>query len=204
LTYPIYHLDFETFQQAIPEFKGISPFMQIPFQYSLHIEHEDGKLEHHEFLADDSVDPREELAKKLCNDIPRDVTVLTYNKHFEKGVIKKLASEYKEYSSHLLAISDNIKDLMAPFQKKQYISPSMMGSYSIKYVLPALVPDMKDAYESLEGVQNGTDAMSAFATLSSLDTDEKQKMRSSLLEYCKLDTLAMVKILEELKRVVDD
>jgi hypothetical protein len=50
-------------------------------------------------------------------------------------------------------------------------------------------------------VQNGTEAMNAFATLSKLDIDEKQKKREALLEYCKLDTLAMVKILEELKRV---
>ena len=201
LTYPIYHLDFETFQQAIPEFKGISPFMQIPFQYSLHIEHEDGRLEHHEFLADEGVDPRAFLVKSLCKDIPRDVTVLTYNMHFEKDVIDKLASEYKEYSSHLLDISDNIKDLMTPFQKKLYVTPSMMGSYSIKFVLPALVPEMKEAYTKLSGVQNGTEAMSAFATLSKLDIDEKQKKREALLEYCKLDTLAMVKILEELKKV---
>jgi len=89
LTYPIYHLDFETFQQAIPEWKGISPFEQIPFQYSLHIEHKDGRLEHCEFLAHDGVDPRELLAERLCEDIPTDVTVLTYNMSFEKGVIQK-------------------------------------------------------------------------------------------------------------------
>ncbi len=139
LTYPIYHLDFETFQQAIPEWKGISPFMQIPFQYSLHIEYEDGTLEHHEFLAVDGEDPRALLASKLCEDIPRDVTVLAYNMGFEKGVIRKLASEYEELSSHLLDIHDNIKDLMTPFQQKHYVTPSMNGSYSIKYVLPALV-----------------------------------------------------------------
>ena len=76
LTYPIYHLDFETFQQAIPEFKGLSPYSQIPFQYSLHIEHEDGRIEHKEFLALDGVDPREEISKRLVEDIPNDVTVL--------------------------------------------------------------------------------------------------------------------------------
>ncbi len=116
LTYPIYHLDFETFQQAIPEWKGISPFMQIPFQYSLHIEYEDGRLEHREFLAEDGTDPRALLARKLCEDIPRDVTVLAYNMGFEKGVIRKLASEYEVLSPHLLDIHDNIKDLMIPFQ----------------------------------------------------------------------------------------
>jgi len=194
LNYPLYHLDFETFQQAVPEFKGVSPFMQIPFQYSLHIEHEDGTLEHREFLAEDGIDPRELLARKLCEDIPRDVTVLAYNMGFEKGVIKKLASAYPELSEHLLSIHENIKDLMTPFQQKHYVTPSMNGSYSIKYVLPALVPDMKDAYKKLEGIQNGGEAMSAFANMPKLDADEKQRMRNSLLEYCKLDTLAMVKV----------
>ncbi|MCK4974643.1 MAG: DUF2779 domain-containing protein, partial [Sulfurimonas sp.] len=202
LTYPIYHLDFETFQQAVPEFKGISPFMQIPFQYSLHVEHKDGTLEHREFLAKDSTDPREPLAQKLCEDIPRDVTVLAYNMGFEKGVIKKLASNYPKLGEHLLHVSENIKDLMTPFGQKHYVTPSMNGSYSIKYVLPALVPEMQDAYKELDGVQNGGEAMNAFANMSKLGDDEKQKMRNSLLEYCKLDTLAMVRVLGRLKEVV--
>ena len=204
LTYPIYHLDFETFQQAVPEFKGISPFMQIPFQYSLHIEHQDGRLEHREFLAEDGIDPREALAKQLCKEIPQDVTILAYNMSFEKGVIRKLASEYAMLSSHLLALHDNVRDLMIPFQQKHYYTPSMNGSYSIKYVLPALVPTMQNAYKELDGVQNGGDAMSAFASITKLSESEKKEMRKSLLAYCKLDTLAMVKVLNKLREVVND
>ncbi|RXJ90548.1 phosphomethylpyrimidine kinase [Arcobacter sp. CECT 8983] len=201
LTYPIYHLDFETYQQAIPQYKGIKPFEQIPFQYSLHIEHEDGTLIHKEYLSKDSIDSRYELAQKLCEDIPSDVTVLAYNMSFEKGVIKRLANLFPELSTHLLAINENMQDLMTPFQKKWYVTPSMQGSYSIKYVLPALVPEFEKAYKELEGVQNGSEAMNAFANLSKLDEVSKEKMRTSLLEYCKLDTLAMVKILERLREV---
>ncbi|MDD5372344.1 MAG: DUF2779 domain-containing protein [Sulfurimonas sp.] len=204
LIYPIYHLDFETFQQAVPEFKGISPFMQIPFQYSLHIEHADGYLEHKEFLAEDGNDPRELLAQKLCEDIPRDVTVLAYNMSFEKGVITKLASSFENLSEHLLHVNENIKDLMTPFQQKHYVTPSMQGNYSIKYILPALVPEMEQAYKELEGVQNGGQAMNAFANMSKLDDEEKQKMRNALLAYCKLDTLAMVRVLKKLKEVIHD
>lgn len=203
LMYPIYHLDFETFQQAIPQWKGISPFMQIPFQYSLHIEHEDGTLEHREYLAEDGSDPRELLAQKLCEDIPRDVTVLAYNMGFEKGVIQKLASEYETLSEHLLEIHANIKDLMTPFQQKHYVTPSMKGSYSIKYVLPALVPHMAEAYKELDGVQNGSEAMSAFANMSKLEDAQKEKMRNALLVYCKLDTLAMVRVLDKLREATD-
>jgi len=198
-TYPIYHLDFETYQQAIPQYKGIKPFEQIPFQYSLHIEYEDGTLIHKEYLSKDSVDSRYELALKLCEDIPSDVTVLAYNMSFEKGVIKRLANLFPDLSTHLLEINENMQDLMTPFQKKWYVTPSMQGSYSIKYVLPALVPEFEKAYKELEGVQNGSQAMNAFANLSKLDEVNKEKMRTSLLEYCKLDTLAMVKILNKLK-----
>ena len=201
LTYPIYHLDFETYQQAIPQYKDIKPFEQIPFQYSLHIEYEDGTLEHKEYLSKDSIDSRYELAQKLCEDIPSDVTVLAYNMSFEKGVIKRLANLFPTLSIHLLAINENIQDLMIPFQKKWYVTPSMKGSYSIKYVLPALVPEFEKAYKELDGVQNGSQAMNAFANLSKLDEVSKQKMRTSLLEYCKLDTLAMVKVLEFLRKL---
>jgi len=201
ISYPIYHLDFETYQQAIPQFKGIKPFEQVPFQYSLHIEYEDGTCVHKEFLAQDSVDSRYDIAKKLCEDIASDVTVLAYNMSFEKGVIKRLASRFEEFSEHLLAINENMQDLMIPFQKKWYVTPSMNGSYSIKYVLPSLVPEFEKAYKELDGVQNGSQAMNAFARLSTLNEDEKQKLRASLLEYCKLDTLAMVKVLGKLREV---
>ena len=204
LTYPIYHLDFETFQQAIPQWKGIKPFMQIPFQYSLHIEHADGRLEHKEFLAEEGSDPREALARQLCADIPTDVTVLAYNMSFEKGVLRGLAEEYEDLKDHLLAIAYNIKDLMTPFQQKHYVTPNMNGSYSIKYVLPALVPEMAEAYKALDGVQNGSEAMNAFAIMDKMDAEKKEKMRKALLEYCKLDTLAMVRVLNKLREVSDD
>jgi len=200
LSYPIYHLDFETFQQAIPEWRGISPYMQIPFQYSLHIEQEDGSLEHREFLAPEGEDPRYELAKRLVEDIPTDVTVLAYNMGFEKGVIRKLAAMFDELAPQLLAIHNNIKDLMTPFQKKDYYIPEMRGSYSIKYVLPALVPEMADAYKKLDGVHNGGEAMQTYAKLAHMENKEEvARLREALLRYCELDTLAMVRVLEKLK-----
>lgn len=202
LTYPIYHLDFETFQQAIPQWKGVIPYMQIPFQYSLHIEHENGTLEHKEFLAEDGIDPRYELAKRLVEDIPCDATVLTYNMGFEKGVIRKLANQFSDFTYDLMCIHDNIKDLMTPFQSKDYYVPKMRGSYSIKNVLPALVPEMEKAYKDLDLVHNGGEAMNAFASLGTLSDEEKIAYRNALLEYCKLDTLAMVKILQKLRELL--
>jgi hypothetical protein len=201
LSYPIYHLDFETFQQAVPEFKGVSPYEQIPFQYSIHIEHEDGRLEHREFLAQEGSDPRYALAKSLVTDIPIGVTVLAYNMSFEKGVLRRLAGLCGEFADHLMQIHEQIEDLMLPFQKKWYVTHTMQGSYSIKYVLPALAPEMAEAYEKLDLIHNGAEAMHVFANLAQLPEKERTAHRRALLEYCKLDTLAMVKVLEALKQV---
>ncbi len=204
LAYPIYHLDFETFQQPVPQWSGISPYQQIPFQYSLHIEHEDGRLEHREYLAPEGIDPRNELARRLVEDIPADAQVLAYNMSFEKGVIAKLAGSFPELADHLLAINANMKDLMVPFQKQHYVTPAMQGSYSIKQVLPALVPELAEAYKELEGVQNGGEAMNAYAKLPGMPEEEREAVRRGLLAYCKLDTLAMVKVLKKLREVMHD
>ncbi|MBN2833062.1 MAG: DUF2779 domain-containing protein [Campylobacterales bacterium] len=199
LTYPVYHLDFETFQQPVPLWKGINSFMQIPFQYSIHIDYGDGRLEHKEFLGDENSDPREALAKQLVEDIPSNVTVIAYNMGFEKGVIRKLAQNYPDLHGKLINIHDNIKDLMTPFQTKDYYHPNMKGSYSIKQVLPSLVPEMAKAYKELNLVHHGGEAMQTFANLPKMDQETRKAYRNALLEYCKLDTLAMVKVLEKLK-----
>ena len=203
LSYPLYHLDFETFQQAIPEYDGISPYCQIPFQYSLHIEQADGTLEHREFLAKEGTDPRRAIAESLCKDFPADVCVLAYNMSFERGVLQRLADYFPDLSEHLLAIRENIHDLMVPFQQQQYYSKAMQGRWSIKYVLPALYPgDPELDYHALEGVHNGGEASETFAYLPNHTPEEIKVMRQNLLKYCCLDTLAMVKVLEKLREVV--
>ena len=118
LSFPLYFLDFETVQYAIPKYTGTKPYQQIPFQYSLHyLDKRDGELMHKEFLAEIGTDPRKTLAERLCNDIPEDVCIIAYNKSFECDVIKNLASIYSELASQLLNIEYNIKDLLLPFQK---------------------------------------------------------------------------------------
>ena len=184
--------------------KGISPYQQIPFQYSLHVEQGDGTLEHKEFLAEVGVDPRRALAEQLVRDIPLHVNSLAYNMSFEKGVIKRLAEQFEDLHVELMNIHDNMSDLMVPFQKKHYVTPSMQGSYSIKYVLPALVPEFEKAYKELVGIQNGSQAMNAFASLHVKSLEEQEETRNALIEYCKLDTLAMVEVLKKLKELVND
>ena len=201
LSYPIYHLDFETFQQAVPEFIGLSPYEQIPFQFSIHKDDGKGNLEHFEFLAEVGDDPRYELALNLIKFIPQDACVLAYNMSFEKRVIRRLAEIYPPISNELMAIHDNIKDLMAPFASKNYYHSKMQGSYSIKYVLPALVPEFESAYKNLNLIHHGGEAMQAYEAMAYMPADEREAYKKALLAYCKLDTLAMVKVLEKLREV---
>lgn len=202
LTFPLYHLDFETFQQAVPEFEGCSPYEQIPFQYSLHIEYADGRMDHREFLAKEGSDPRRELALQLVRDIPTGVCSAAYNMAFEKSVLRRLAASFPDIAGHLMDIHDNMHDLMIPFREQYYYSAAMNGSYSIKYVLPALCPgDPELDYHNLEGVHNGSEASAAFAEMAKHTPDEIAAMRANLLKYCGLDTYAMVKVLRRLREV---
>ena len=203
LSYPIYFLDFESFQPAVPLYDHSKPFEQIVFQYSLHyIEHEGGELKHAEHLAYPGVDPRRALAEQLCRDIPLDVCTTAYNMGFEKGRIKGLAELYPDLAEHLMNIHDNIQDLMIPFQKKYYYSKAMQGSYSIKYVLPALFPDDPFLdYHNLEGVHNGGEASATFKKMATMTPEELEEYRKYLLKYCGLDTFAMVKVWEKLNEV---
>lgn len=213
LKYPIYFLDFETLkpidcldfdiEPVFSEFKGCTPYQQVPFQYSLHyIESPGGKLKHKEFLDTSGIDPRRLLAEQLCKDIPKDACVLAYHKQFECTRLKELAKAFPDLSEHLLNIQNNVIDLKTPFQERYYHTKEMNGSASIKKVLPALFPnDAELSYQNLDGVQSGTDAMSIFPKIKNMSPDEAEKARKSLLEYCKLDTLAMVKIFEKLIEV---
>jgi len=187
----------------VPQFPGTKPYQQIPFQYSLHyIEEPGGELKHKEFLAESGVDPRRAIAESLCRDIPMHTCVTAYNRGFECGRINELALLFPDLAPHLLNIRSNIQDLLTPFQSGYYYNRAMGGSFSIKSVLPALYPDDPSLdYHNLEGVHNGGEAMDLFPKIKDLPPEEQVIARKNLLEYCKLDTYAMVKVWEELVRV---
>ena len=202
LHYPLYFLDFEAFyDEPIPPFDGTRPYMKIPFQYSLHwIEKEGGKLHHKEYLAKTGKDGREDIARQLAESIPDNACVVAYKMSFEQEIIKGLASSFPDYAERLLRINENMIDLMAPFQKRLYYTKEMKGGYSIKVVLPALVPEL--TYEGM-AVSNGGDAVLAYKHLEQTsDPVETKQIRKDLIEYCKLDTLAMVRILERIRECV--
>ena len=203
LRYPLCFFDFETFQPPVPLFENTRPYQQIPSQFSLHVlEQEGAALQHYEFRAIEGEDSREPLIREMIRLIPLGACVLAYNMTFEKSIIKALAKDFPAYARELMIIHNNVRDLMTPFQKHYYYNKSMKGSHSIKYVLPALFPDDPElSYTKLGLVHNGGEAMTAYLSLTSLPEEERVKIRRALLEYCKLDTLAMVKLWEKLREV---
>ena len=201
ITYPLYYLDFESFQPPVPIYDHSFPFEQIPFQYSLHYQkRKNGRLYHKELLAYPYADPRRAIAEQLCADIPADVCVLAYNMSFEKSRISRLAELFPDLREHLLMIRSHIVDLITPFQKKWFYRKAMHGSYSIKAVLPALFPDDPELdYRHLAEIHNGAEASAMFQKMRLMDQDTMEESRSYLLKYCELDTYAMVKILQKLQ-----
>ena len=194
---PLYFLDFETIGSAVPLFNCTRPYQQIPFQYSLHVQDVD-QIKHFEFLAEtDGKDPRVSFIKQLILDCGSEGDILVYNISFEQRKIEELIQAFPGYQIPLEGIIRRLKDLMEPFQKGWYYTPEMRGSYSIKQVLPALVPEL--SYKQLKINEGGT-ASSTFAAMAngSFDGDFEQTQKD-LLQYCKMDTYAMVEILRVLR-----
>lgn len=204
LSYPIYFFDFETMQQALPQYPSAKPYAQIPFQYSLHyIEEPGGELKHKEFLAESGTDPRRAIAESICRDIPMHTCVVAYNRGFECSRLNELALLFPDLAPHLLNVRSNIQDLLVPFQAGYYYNRAMGGSFSIKSVLPALFPDDPELdYHNLEGIHNGGEAMTIFPKIKDMPPEEAERTRRNLLAYCKLDTYALVKVFQKLQDVI--
>jgi hypothetical protein len=196
LRYPLYFLDYETINPAIPPCDGMQPYKQYPFQFSLHIQREEGgELEHHEFLHTEASDPQRSFAEKLVALCGDEGSVVVYNRQFEAGVNNKLAEKFKDLRTALFAINGRMIDLLDPFQKRWLHHPDQLSSASIKSVLPAFCPEF--SYADLD-VSDGGEASRIGAAIinGKLTGDDLEKAARGLREYCGLDTLAMVKILD--------
>ena len=203
ITYPVYFLDFETIQDCIPRWDGVWPYRIVPFQYSVHVEDRPGNItDHRECLAPEGEDPRRVVAEQLVQDIPDNVCVIVWNDTFEKGRLQELAGDFPDLAPHLLAIRENIVDLMAPFRAKHYYDRSFHGSYSIKAVLPGVFPDDPALnYHNLDVVHQGGEASDTYHNLHLQPEGERAAIREALLKYCGLDTMATVKILDFLQEL---
>ena len=198
LEFPICLFDVESFTTPVPMFVGLKPYQQTAFQFSLHVVEENGDIRHHEFLAEPGIDPRESFIKSLAVSMPVEGCVIAFNKSFETAILQGLAKRFPEFDSHINNWIGGMVDLMVPFRKRDVYYWQMKGSYSIKYVLPALVPEL--TYEGYE-IANGSAAMEAYHTMCKMkdDAGKLAQIRANLLRYCQLDTYAMVRLIEALR-----
>jgi len=208
--FPIFYFDFETISPPIPQFKGEWTYNKFPFQYSLDIEYEDGKIVHKELLENPNTDGREHIARKITEQIPKDSCIVAFNSTFEKGVFEHLANLFPQYEEHLMNLHNNFVDIWDPFKPKfrYYVAPEMKGLDGIKTVLPVLVPHQKNAYKDLDLVKNGGDAMNIYEQLGEevdkkdSDSNKINRYRKSLKDYCALDTIGMVEIVKKLRQII--
>ena len=199
LKYPLYFLDYETLMSLVPYFDGHRPYQQVPFQYSLHIlQSPDAELDWKEYLHHDNSDPALPLAEQLIKDIGYSGSVLVWYEGFEKARNSELGEMLPEYKDAMDAINNRVVDLMVPFKSKWYDDPRFEGSASIKQVLPVICPEL--SYKDL-GIQEGGSAQRLWmeAVLDNKRADQKDQILADLIEYCKLDTLAMVEIFRKLR-----
>ncbi len=204
VAYPIAYLDFETFQNAVPRFAGEKPYTPLPFQYSLHVEREDDSLAHRGFLGDEFGDPRRALAERLLSDLPQSGSVLAFNAAFERRCVRHLAQRFPDLRKPLETLDERFIDLIKPFRQGGYYHADFNGGFSLKSVLPALFPgDDELDYQAL-AIGDGGAAMDAFSRLRLIESEEERRaVRRDLLDYCRLDTLAMVRIFGFLRKAAD-
>jgi hypothetical protein len=200
LKYPIYYFDFETVMYGIPPYNESSPWQALPFQYSLHKQQKpQSTCTHSEYIGDGKSDPREALILKLINDLGTKGTILAWHASFEISCLKGLIRNFPQYEKPLQSIIHRMVDLKIPFSKKWIDIPACKGSASIKVVLPVFIPEL--SYEDLD-IQEGMTASFVYSQLQYQDEATQQTQQKQLLEYCKLDTFAMVRIFEKINQSI--
>ena len=194
LAYPRYYLDFETVNPAVPIFAGTRPFEALPFQWSCHIEPARGRLEHAEFLDLGAEPPMRRLTEHLLKALGTAGPIVVYTP-YERRIVAELAARFTELAAPLAALNERIVDLHPP-TRRHYYHPAMQGSWSIKAVLPTVAPDL--SYAALGEVQDGFAAQTAYFEAVDPRTPDGRRaaLRRALLDYCRQDTLALVRLVE--------
>lgn len=197
LVYPLHFLDFEAIDDAVPRHAGAHPYQHVPFQFSVHVLSEDGALTHHEYLHEDASDPRPQLITRLLESVGPSGTVVAYHDAYERKILKELGRDFPEAAPSLRRIADRLWDQRSVF-KAAYIDHRFEGRTSIKKVLPVLCPDL--TYASMP-VSNGTEAMATWDSAVHGRSVDRAQAFQALREYCRQDTLAMVRIHEALRAI---
>lgn len=199
--YPLYFFDYETFAPAVPVFKGYKTYQRMPIQFSLHIiDKKGGALRHVDYVHTENSDPSVAVAKLLTETIDPEGTVLAWNVGFEKGVTTELAERLPEYSKTLKRICKQMKDLRDVFTKQLYVHKDFRGKSGVESVMQVLVPEMN--YDDLPytGADVGYVWWNDIVNDGTTQEDREEKIHL-IREYCKQDTLVMVKIWEVLTKV---
>jgi hypothetical protein len=198
IRHPVRYLDFEAVAPAVPRFAGTSPHQVHPFQFSLHVRHHDGTEEHHAYLAAIDHDWRRDLAERLLDLLGDEGSIVVYS-GYERTALRQLAAWFPDLDARIAAVIERLHDL-EKVVKAGYIHPGFRGRSSIKKVLPVMAPDC--SYDGLE-VSGGDDASGVFGFMwiGEYPPEDHEKHRIALLEYCKLDTLAMIRVHEGLEAV---
>jgi len=199
LVYPLWFLDFETYMPGLPIFAGMRPWQQIPFQWSLHVQEEDGIVRHAEFLKADGSDPRRAFAEALLAAVGDVGSIVVYNKGMESTRLRELARDLPDLAEGLCALDARIVDLL-PIVRQSCYHVDFHGSRSLKVITPVLAPHL--SYEEL-ALKAGMQAMQAYEVITDPSTPEaeREQLRADLLKYCSLDTLAMLEVLRRLRRL---
>lgn len=200
LVFPLYFLDYETYGSPIPLLPGYIANQQVVFQVSVHKLSVDGTLEHYEYLADDFLHATAGLAEMLQQTVGETGSVIVWYESFEKGRNKELAELHPEAAEFFMNMNERVFDLMKVFTK-YYADPAFGGSFSIKNVLPVLLPEL--SYKTLE-IQNGTMALSEWEKMvrGNMTDEYRAQTRENLLRYCELDTRAMVELYQALLKIL--
>jgi len=188
---PLHFVDYETYPTAVPKLDGMGPHNHLVFQVSIHSMQQDGELTHFEWLGNTFEQPADML-QKMSAFTGQIGTFISWNAPFEVSRNKDMINWMPQFKDYLNYMNTHMFDLMTIF-KTDYVDYRFHGSSSIKKVLPVLCP--KFSYTDLE-VQDGTMALDTWGRMI-LDenfAEDKEATRKNLLEYCKLDTLAMVEI----------
>ena len=197
IQYPLHFIDFESVACALPLYPHTRPYQQILFQWSNHILHTPGDtLRHEEFLHTDNSDPRSAFADSLWKSVKDAGTIVVYSS-FEASRLRELANDGIPWGAELSNKLDACALDILKVVKDHVYHPAFKGSYSVKTVLPALVPEL--SYAGLP-IHDGDTASLRFLEMQGLRASEQapKEIAANLLEYCGLDTLAMVRIFERL------
>lgn len=198
--FPAAFIDYETYSAALPLFPGTRAHQAVCFQWSAHIMNSPtDEANHREFLACDGADPREEFCRTLLETIDEARSIVHYS-NFEISKVKRMAADGVPQAAELLALIESRSVDLLPIVQEHVYFEGFMGGSSIKVVLPVLVPGL--SYKGML-IAEGNDAGAAYREMLDPTTEatRREELRSALLDYCRLDTLAMVEIYRALLRL---